>query len=73
MEIKDYVRCVELIVNEEDYAMLYNYLLKHTDEPVVKKWIDQECKPFIQNFSKIRSSTEKEKAWGLGDYIRKPI
>lgn len=73
MEIKKNIRCVEIIANEEDYAMLYNFLLKHVDEPVVKKWVDQNCEPFIQNFCKVRGTTENEKAQGFGDYIIKKI
>lgn len=72
MDIRSYTRCVQLIVNEEDYAFLYNFLLKHQDDdPIVKKWIEKKCDPFIQGLTQLRLSTPKEKQMGFGQYVEK--
>lgn len=74
MDTTSYTRCVQLIVNEEDYAKLYNYLLKHKDEdPIIEKWLNKKCDIFIQGFTRLRKSTAKEKSYGYGDYVEKPI
>lgn len=74
MDVYKYIRCVNLIVNEEDYAYLYNYIVKHQDEdPILKKWVNKEADPFIQGFIKMRLSTEEEKEEGFGKYVIKPI
>ena len=72
MNNRSYTRCVQLIVNEEDYAYLYNFLLKHQDDdPIIKKWIEKKCDPFIQAFVQLRLSTMKEKQMGYGEYVEK--
>ena len=72
MDSKNYTRCVQLIVNEEDYAFLCNYLEKHKEEdPIIEKWLEKKCDPFIQGLVQMRLSTKREKAMGYGDYIQK--
>lgn len=66
-----YTRCVELIVNEEDYAKLYAFLLQHSDVNIVKKWLRKEFDPFIESYCKLRAPTQQEKDNGYGDYVKK--
>lgn len=74
MDENKYTRCVNIVVNEEDYAHLYNYIVKHQDEdPILKRWINKDCDPFIQGFIKVRLSTEEEKRENYGKYVIKPI
>lgn len=74
MDTKKYTRCVRLVVSEEDYAFLYNFLLKHRDDdPIVAKWLDKKVDPYIEEFIQLRLSTQREKAQGYGDYVEKLV
>ena len=69
----EYTRCYNLIVNEVFYAKLYGFLLKHTDEPIVKQWLEKDTNIFVEGFVSMKKSTEEEIAEGQPEYVTKSI
>ena len=67
----DYIKCVRLIANSEDYIKVLSFLFKHKGEDEsIDKWLEQKVSPFIMDEIEIRPANEEEKEIGI-DWIKK--